>query len=437
MSIIVKGFMTVNALVNNVPGVVSVLGELSTFSRTFSKEKGDYLSETVPGYRLTTFNVKHQANGAEQQLSQAIAQQTIEVVASCVAYATSHIRPYDSLDFKNTILTNFFQRVTNLYMGEFRDNGTTALPEWLSWTSADNGNAIVKIWLADSAFQDQYDDYVIEVIPPIEPVDALFGDYNTALQTINSRTSSQLSDKIEAIKGVHPETFIRMHDFNFINKLNVSQKNKTTWAALIYGKVGDNIDSIKDAIVEYVLSNSTHSRAEWEVILPDVFKRTEFVLLPRWDLISIQNLGNLSSLYSSAINPIEAIAFAKAAVNAYPDEFIENNVTIFPYDYKALSVLAINGATNVEGSERLFELFPDYIPVPTTSADFNRMQVKTRDWLIFLQGLLMIAETATQFTSVPINARKQTRDGVLYVSGIFDNINYLVAAKSNSIYNTL
>lgn len=436
MSIIVKGFMTVNAFVNNVPGVVAALGELSTFSRTFSKEKGEYLSDTVPGYRLTTFNVEHQANGAEQELSQAIAQQAIDVVASCVAYATSHIRPYDSLDFKNTILTNFFQKVTNLYMGDFKDNGTTALPEWLSWTSADNGNAIIKIWLADSAFQDQYDDYYIEVIPPIVPVDSLFNDYNATLTLLNARTSSQLSDSIELAKGVNPETFIRMLDFNFFNKLNLAQKNRTTWATLIYGKVGDNIDSIKDAIVEYVLKNSTHSRAEWEVILPDVFKRTEFVLLPRWDLISIENLGNLSRLYSSAINPVEAIAFAKASVNTYPDEFINDNITIFPYDYKALSILAINGATNVEGSERLFEIFPDYIPVPTTSADFNRMQVKTRDWLIFLQRLLMIAETATTFTSVPNVARKQTRDGILYVSGIFDNNNYLVAARSNTIFNT-
>lgn len=435
MSIIVKGFMTVNAFVNNIPGVVAVLGELSTFSRTFSKEKGEYLSASVPGYRLTTFNVREQSTGVEQELSQALAQQTIDVVANCVAYATSHIRPYDSLDFKNTILTNFFQRVTNLQFGDFRDNGTTALPDWLSWTSADNGNAIVKIWLADIAFQDQYDDYTIEVIPPIEPVDRFYDDYNIALNVINARTSSQLSDKIQAIKGEHPETFIRMQDFNYYNSLNLAQRNKTLWATLIYGKVGDNIDNIKDAIVEYVLENSTHSKAEWEVILPDVFKRTEFILLPRWDLISIENLGNLSNLYSSAISPTEAISFAKTNVPAYPPEFIENNITVFPYDYKALSIIAVNGATNVDGSERLFDLFPDYIPVSTTSSDFNRMQLKTRDWLIFLQQLLLIAETATQFTSVPLIARKQYRDGLLYISGMFDNINYLVAAKSNSIYN--
>jgi hypothetical protein len=433
MTVIVKGFVTINSFVNNTPGQVSALGELSAWSRTYSKEKGEYQQDDIPGYRLTTFKVVDNVTGVQQVLGTPIAREAIQVVASCIQYATTHIRPYDSIDFKNTLLTNFFQKVTDLHMGDFRDNGSIALPEWLSWTSAENNNAVIKIWLSDPAFQDQYDEYEIVVIPPINTVDNLFNAYNLALTEINSRTSAQMSDKIETVKGVNPETYLRLLDFNFVNRINTTQVNKTTWAVLVYGKVGDNIDSIKDAIVEYVLTNSTHTKSEWEVILPDIFKRTEFVLLPRWDKISIPNLGNLSSLYSSAVSPLEAIAYAKRAINFYSTTFIDSNITIFPYDYKALAIVAVNGNTNIEGSETLFGLFPDYIPVPSTSADFNRMQVKTRNWLIFLEQLLIIAETATQFTSVPLFARKQYRNNLLYISGMYDNVNYLIAAKSNTI----
>lgn len=434
MPTIVKGFITVNAFVNNTPGNISSLGELSTWSRTYSKEKGEYQYDDLAGFKLTTFKVADNTTGVQQVLNTATAKQIIQVARECVSYATSHIRPYDSIDFQNTILANFSTRVGNLQMGEFRDNGTAALPEWLSWTSLDNDNAIIKIWLSDPAFQDQYDEYEIVVLPPVDVVDHLFNEYNLALTEINSRTSAQFSDKLQILKGDNPETFLRIMDFKFVNRLNTAQSNKTTWAVVVYGKVGDNIDSIKDAIVEFVLASSTHSKSEWEIILPEIFKRTEFVLLPRWDKVSIENLGQLASLYSSAIEPNEAIAFAKNVISFYTDVFIENNITIFPYDYKALAIVAVNGNTNIPGFEKLFNVFPDYIPVPSTSSDFNRMKTKTQEWLILLEKLLLIAEVATVYTSVPLFARKQFRDGVLYISAMYDNVNYLVAAKSNSVY---
>ncbi len=435
MTIIVKSFMTINAYVNNIPGQTSVLGELSTWSRTYSKEKGEYQYNDLNGYRLTTFKVLDQATGIESVLPDSLARQAIEMVMACINYATLHIRPYDSVDFKNTLLSSFFGQIGNLSMGEFRDNGSLALPEWLTWTSLSNNNTVMKVWLSDPAFQDQYDDYEIIVIPPVEPVDMMFNDYNLALTAINDRSSSQLSDKIELLKNGNPESYLRFRDFRFYNSLALTQHNKTLWTTLIYGKTGDNIDSIKDALTEYILENSTHTRAEWEVILPDVFKRTEFILFPRWDKISIENLGNNSSLYSSAVDPLEAIAFAKSAIDFYPAAFIETNTSVFPYTYKALSVVAVNGNTNVSGSERLFDLFPDYIPVSSTSADFNRMQEKTRDWVIFIGDLIRQAETLTSFSSVPLNMRKQSRSGILYVSAMFDNINYMVAAKSNDLFN--
>ena len=365
-----KGFVTISEYVNNEPGKTSLLGELSTLSRTYSREKGEYSDISKPGYRLVTFRCNDE-NNVKITVPKALTEQILSLVIDCIVYAKSHIRPYDSDDFKNTILTTYYQKISDIQFGQMIDNGTLALPEWISWTSLETPDSVVKIWLSDNSFQEQYDDTEIIVIPPIDTVDNFFHQYNLAMNEVRDVTSNMLSDKINVAKDGNPETFIRLLDFDYHNVLSVDQKNKTTWSVIIYGKAGDNIDSIKDAIVEYILANSVRSRDQWEIIFPDIFKRTEFVILPRWNKVSIENLTNLSSLYSSIVDPSESIDFAKNAISFYPQDFIGQNVTVLPYDYKAVSLVVVNGMGNVEESNNLYKVIPDYIPVPSTSSDFN------------------------------------------------------------------
>jgi hypothetical protein len=431
---IIKGFVTINNFIDNTPGILSPLGELSTWSTTYSKEKGEYQDLTIPGYKLVTFNSSDSTSNEKIQVSNLEVLEILEVVRESINYASVHIRPYDVVDFRGTLLNNFYTRVSNINFGAFVDNGTLALPEWISWNSL-SSDTFVKIWLSDQSFSEQYDEYEIVVIPPIINLDDLFGFYNVAVNTMASRTISDLSDIIQNTKGSNPETYLRMLNFNYVNVNNTSQVTPTDWAILVYGRSGDNIDAIKDAIVEYILNNSTHTRGEWTLIFPDIFKRTEFIILPRWDKVAIPNLTVMGALYSSILNPIECISFAKTSISYYPPTFIETNIHIMPYDYKALSLLVINGVDNILGKRDIVDLFSDYIPVSTSLADFNRMSIKTRDWVILLEQLLILAETATEFTSVPNKFRRIMRDGILYISVIYDNINYLVAAKSNSIYS--
>lgn len=429
----IKGFVTISQYVNNTPGEVAILGELSTWSMTYTKERGEYISPAVPGYKLHAFKSINESL-VPQAVPDAQATQTLQLVQAAVVYATGHIRPYDPLDFRNTLIGSFFGRISNLTLGAFIDNGALALPQYIEYVSTEFDGNLIKIWLADQSFQDQYDEYEIEVIPPLTPLDDFFGFYAAAATRLQERTMTDLTLDIQAIKDVHPETYLKIVEFNYYNRLNLAQSTKTNWALLIYGKAGDQIDKIKDALVEYILNNSTYARQDWAVIFPDIFKRTEFTFLPRWDLLSIPNLSLQSGLYRSMVDPVECVNFAVDAIDFYPNAWIQDNLTALPVDYKAIMLIAINGNDNVAENAELKDIFPDYIPVSSLHLDFDRMTVKTREWVLLLNELLITAETATLYSTIPGHLRRVIRSGSLYISVLYENVNYLVAAKSNFFY---
>jgi hypothetical protein len=431
---IIKGFVTIDQYIVNVPGEISLIGELSTVSRTYSKEKGEYTHTDVSGYNLVTFRAVDNAGGAPIEVAPSQVKEILQVVKECVNYTANHIRPYDPVDFRNEVANAFYQQISSFSMGALVDNGTIALPEWVSWISTGHDGSEIKVWLADQAFQNQYDEYSITVVPPLEPIDQFFGSYPVVSNLLSSMDLEVFGDRIQDAKDGNPETVIRILKFDFYNRVNINQKTPSDWAVLIYGKTGDNIDAIKDALVEYILENSTHPQNEWEEIFPDIFKRTEFYMLPRWDFISIPNLTVLSSLYSSILDPKEVITFAKTAISQFPANFVENNIATIPYDYKAVSFVTVAGIGNTDGNKKIKEIFPDYIPVPSTSTDFSRMSIKTRNWILMLENLLLAAETATEFSAIPGSLRRQKKAGILYISKMYEGVNYLVAARANAIY---
>jgi hypothetical protein len=94
--------------------------------------------------------------------------------------------------------------------------------------------------------------------------------------------------------------------------------------------------------------------------------------------------------------------------------------------------VVLNGTTNVVGKTHIKTLFPDYIPVPTSSVDFNRMSIATREWILQMVELIQIAETATEYSSIQNPIRRVYRDGLLYVTRIINEVNYLVAVRANT-----
>ena len=430
---IIQGFVTKDSYITNAPGVVSKVFEISPNSLTYSREKGEYQHLQHQGDILHTFMSKDSDTNVKFQLPVTQVDEVFKVIDTVLEYLGTHMPPYVAVNFLNFIQAEHQSEITNVVLGGYYDTGTMVIPEWISWKSLSHPDTDIRIWMVDQAFQFQYPDYEIIVIPPVDDLDRLFNNYANVSGFLSQITLQQTMERVQEARGPYPPTYTRMFEFNYTNPMNPSQKTKTAWGVLIYGREGDNIDSIKDAIIDHVLNNSTRSQAEWQYIFPEIFQRTEFLLWPRWDKISIPNLTSNSALYSSLMDPTECLTFAKAKWPQYTTLYVDNNLTLIPFDYKAITAVVLNGSTNVDGKKIFREMFPDYIPVPNTSHDFGRMRPTTQDWVLRVIELLVIAETATAHSPIPPHVRRVVRQGVIYICSIYDNINYLVATKSSTL----
>lgn len=427
----IRGFVTKSDRINNTVGVVADFFELSPLALTYSRTRGEYQHSDYPSYTLQTFRAVDEDSGEAFVLSPEQSAEVLAVTDAVVMYMATQNYPYDVQDLLDTVRARFTAEISDFVVGDLRTGTQETMPEWLAWTSQQFPNRTIRIWLCNDAFENQYTDYEIVTVSPLDQLDRFFGAYGSLATQLKQQTIMSFIGLTQVQRGNYPETVLRVFTYNYVNPNNLAQKTPVYWGVLVYGKNGDNVDAIKDALADYLLTNSTHPRADWEVIFPEIFQRTEFLLFPRWDRIAIPNLTQLSALYSAAQDPQEVIAFAKQHWTAIEPSFIDTNLTLVPFDYKALAVVILNGQKNAEGKQRWPALFPDYLPVSTSSPDFNRMSIYTRDWMWQIQALLVLAESMTAYSSLPNPYRRIVRDGIVYVSTLYDNVNYLVAARSN------
>lgn len=412
--------------------MIAKLGELSTYSRTYSKEKGEYVSTNYPGYQLVTFASLNFDTGEAVELPNSQVEEILEVVRTALDYATSRTQPYSYNDLLLTLQQDNKLIARELFVGELVYYKNIGLPARLSWKSINHDNSEINIWLADEAFADQYAGYDITVIPPLPELNDFFKPFSQVSALLDQVSISELGARVQAAKDRHPETVVRWMEFEFVNRIDRTVKRKTAWGILVYGKEGDYDDAIKDAITDWLVKNSSYNYEQWELIFPDIFKRTEVIVIPRWDKLAVQNYTDLSSLYSSMLNMKEAITFTKSMINFYDQSHTEAETYLTFHPYKTISLSITNGNNNADGKKDFKQVYWDYLPIPSMSNDFARQHLATQRMSLFLGEILVFAETATTITPLPNGFRRLTRGGLFFVASIHNGINFLVAAKNNT-----
>ena len=423
----IKGFIRIESLVKNQVGQNSVIGEPSVLAMTYSREMGEYSTPSITGISLVS--VSSFDDTGKVPAPKNITDSILAISKFVYDYASAKAGAINAVDFNADISTAFPDTIGTLNFGSLINNGNLSLPAFMSWTNPTLPANIIKIWFSDNSFRQQYDQFEIVVIPPIDNLDDFYKSLNVIKLTVSARSFPDIQDLIQAAKKGNPETVTRSSSYDYYNPLTGLPAIPTIWSVLIYGLAGDNIDSTKDAIVAYILANSVHTRAEWTVIFPELFKRTEFIILPRWENYAIPNLTVSPGIYSPIFNLKDSFGYAKAKIPGYPSAHVDTYLDGFGLTYKSLAALCIGSVDNRDSLFHLTDIFPDYIDESTMSIDFNRQGIKTQGFSSLLEHLVIVAETANDFNDIPSDVRRVKRGPTTFISAVYRNIQYLVATK--------
>lgn len=429
----IKGFVTnrdkwSNEIVNNT-GVVATFGELSADSKTFAKEVGMYGRSNSP-LGIATF---HCRDGSTKVPLPNAQRSIIEAVIDWV-YAQARrpvlLTPNEYIYSFNLEFNN--RQITDIEFGELETDGTDTLPWFVAFTY--NGVDYIKMWFGDQWFADQYDEHEIVVCPALANVDDFWLPASVVKQKLELNDLVEHSRRVQELRGGFPPTSVETEMFLYYDPQNLLNTAKTYWTLLGYGPDSTNIDYRKDALVDYILSNSTHSREEWMTILPDLFKRSEFYIMPQWDLIAIETTQtNDRGVYSAISNLRLSMSRLKAIAADYDPAHVGYFAETWPHHYKPLSIYSI---ANVETKGRkysLFEWYKDYIPVKSsTSLEWNFMEPNTQEWASLIAELLYLAEIHTKYRRIPRKYSKVVRNGFTFIVGSHKGLKFLVYARMNN-----
>lgn len=424
-----KGFAMISSLVDNTPGVIAPIGELSPISKTYAKEKTIFRAAGSGGCTLMVFTSTQDGQYAEPD----------GVFATNVLAPLNWINAEAQAGSFNSSVSGFEQQFLNRWgstiqltgTGQMVRTGSAWFPEYIEFSFTGGEPNTSRVWFADEAFKSQYDDFEIVVMKPLNNWDLFHDTYLNVKERVDAITLTQTLEKYETLRNDYPETYFLNNEFFWVDKVNRTLMVEVDFPVLIYGAAGNNVDTIKNAIIEEILANSAYNREEWAVIFPDLFTSTEFVMVPLWNNFAIPNMVLSNGVHSPVVDRAEAIETLLKVVKGldYDAQYIEGAWQVVPTTYRSLSMAVIGSPNNRGGITKFNRQFVDYLAVSSTHPDFQRISQRTQRFIMMLVELLIAAESLTPSSSVPRGVTRLTRDGVVYASQSFENVQYHVVTQ--------
>lgn len=438
--IVIKGFVENAKYLSNNYRTIAPFGEFGVNSKTYSKNLYMYQNTLDTNLTFTSCSVVNDSTGVIESSIDTLVLKQINVISNFIyQQATTKQTTRDEVILFKTIMDNFGHIIRFVKIGNIINNVYIFIPESLEWeTVINNKTYLIRIWFTNNSFSEQYDDYEITVIPPIEHLDDFFLPEALLKKKLEAGNDVIQMEKVQVARDLFPETMLKAEMYDFHSKITQEVMFSTTWHILIYGIAGNDIDKIKEAICDYILSNSTHTRDDWVKILPELFKHNEFVIIPRWDLYAIPDRVVTAGVHSSLLSTYDSnVLITDWLQNATPVKYaplyLSRNLQTFTHPYKNLGILAIGNPENKQNIFKLSDLVPDYISVSSTSIDFNRMSNDTMNVSKVISELIILAETARRYTSLPNKVSRVIRDTKMYLVKKVNGFNILVACKNNFV----
>ena len=430
-----KGFFSFLSLVDNARDRVAAFGELSSHSHTYAKDKTFHTDTQAPDSTFVSFHSV--TDEAPVKPDSIVVSHVVRFGQYVLDRANAGSTVGDRVAFNQMVTAEYAGVITEFEFGRLLFDGARWMPEWVGFTTdVSEMPCAVKVWLSDDAFRTQFEHFMIDVIPPIEPLDDFFNPPNQVQKTLDRYDLVAKLNQAQAARGDYPYTYLKAMRYHYVDPADRAWEIPTEWLVIIYGEAGNNPDTIKRELVKYILANSTRSEEDWKEILPELFVTTEFIFIPQWATYAVPNRELQAGIYSPTIKAPSLVTLHASQVahrlisgRDYTPEWINQNLESSQILYKSLATYVIGNPENVDGICHFSEKFGDYMLVTNDSTDFNRMSPYTQEFVVLLSELVKAAESVTPQSSVVTGLVKQTRDGVLYVTGRYDGVTYMVASK--------
>ena len=418
MSKQIKGFVTCDSYIDNAPGTVAPIYEISDQGSTYAKEKQQYVSTVDSLYSLHVFHHEE-----ADLLSVEEVNAVLDVVKQFVAYVSANrtvTKQSAVIAFMNNYnIGSALSVVSEMTVASLLDLGDTVAPDYLSFTVR---GVQCAIWLSDSSFRGFYPHYEIDIVFPFVDFEATVNSGPAMMAAITSFNLVAFNKRIEEAKNNHPTTHTAI--LNIPYKLpNSTVVRDVHFAFNQYGSQGNYDYVLKLKLYEYLISLGLTS-SYIESIFPSILKINEFFITPRWKSMAIPSQVGQVGIMSQVSRAYDTDFDLNKFIKVYADlAFLKMNSYNVPYDYNNLLLTVTNGFYSDDLVKDFRGVYKDLISVTTTSPEFSRMSRVTQRLVTLLESMLLIcdSETPTQmFTKMMDNELYDfnilTRQGVSYLS---------------------
>lgn len=427
-----KGFMVVDSRIDNTADTVAPIGELSPIARTYSRRKTTHHNPDIADVRYILFSsTLDERIIDESEIDETVVDSALILGKWVEDYVRNNLTVPDPSVIVSAI-SEAFPDYSEIIAGEHVNVEGDWYPSFIRYSHIDK-DYTQKIWFSDSHFREEYDEYEIVVLHPIDSLDLMLSPYSEFNTELEKYTYSVQLDRLSVISKEHPYTLSRSQVYAWFDQDDFDLTLEVSWTVAIYGLAGDNLERIQNEIVETVRDETSGTDEQWQIAVPDLFSPTEFMLVPFWERLAIPDGDILSGIYSPITTHVYQGEVADIVLSHFDQDFLKSNMEVTSVVYRSMAILSIGQSTNRGDNYKLTDIFPDYILVGTTSSDFARMSPKTQEWVILIHDMLYVADNYIYEDTVPPNMVIVERNSVRYVLSQYDGAQYLVGERTSVI----
>ena len=426
----ILGFGRIFDRTDNAKEGVNVIGELSPLRKSYSSDVTDYYKDGNDSFGLSVF--KGLIDGKRPPvLPTTIRNEILNVIAWVDEAARNGVTTADPDVFQRNFEHNFASIATTFTNGDIVVDGNYYCPKWIKWVVPGATGKSIKIWFSDDSLRLEYPDTEIRVLCPIEHLDDFFKSKEIVKGLLDSRSDFEQKSLINALADGVPYTTVSSMNVEWHNKNAYDEVLMTDWATIAYGPLGTNHDSIRRAIIDFILANSVHNEYEWSDVFPDLFLPTEFTLLPLWYNVAIPEDTPTNGVFRGMAQASVALREFKKCAPSYEASHVDTNWCMLGTTFNSVMVAACGSKNNKDGRFLLTNEYPEYINVVIGSNDFYRMDPETQQWASLIHRMVTIAATYRYGADLPSDMASYTSSGYIYISAKYRGSNFLVVTKSS------